>query len=42
MTYCTTYTVGESKNNYMLLPENIPTDYELLISKNSIERSPIK
>lgn len=40
MQYCTEYTVGESKDFYLLLPENIPTKYELLISKNSIERSP--
>lgn len=40
--YCTEYTVGESKQLYMLLPRNIPTEYELLISKNSVECSPIK
>ena len=40
--YCTDYTVGESKNKYMLLPQNIPTESELLISEKSIERSPIK
>ncbi len=40
--YCTEYTVGESKEFYLLLPENIPTEYEFLISKKSVERSPIK
>ncbi len=42
MEYCTEYTVGESKNYYILMPQNIPTEYELLISKSSIESSPIK
>lgn len=42
MEYCTNYTVGESEKTYLLLPQNIPTEYELLISKNSIECSPIK
>lgn len=40
--YCTDYTVGESKGYYLLLPKNMPTEYELLISKNSIECSPVK
>ena len=40
--YCTEYTVGESKQYYLLLPENIPTEYELLISKDAVERSPVK
>lgn len=40
--YCTEYTVGESKGYYLLLPKNIPTEYELLISKNAIESSPVK
>ncbi len=42
MEYCTEYTVGESKNYYILMPQNIPTEYELLIHKSSIERSPIQ
>lgn len=42
MEYCTEYTVGESKGYYLLLPQNIPTEYELLISKNEIDSSPIK
>lgn len=40
--YCTDYTVGESEKTYLLLPKNIPTEYELLISKNSIDCSPIR
>lgn len=42
MEYCTEYTVGESKGYYLLLPQNIQTEYELLISKNEIDSSPIK
>ncbi len=42
MVYCTDYTVGETENAYLLLPQNIPTKNEFLISENSIERSPIK
>lgn len=42
MEYCTEYTVGESKDYYILLPKNIPTEYELLIRKSAIERSPIQ
>ena len=42
MEYCTEYTVGESKGYYLLLPQNMPTEYELLISKNAIELSPVK
>ena len=40
MEYCTEYTVGETENTYLLLPENIPTDYEFLISRSAIEKSP--
>lgn len=40
--YCTEYTVGESEENYLLLPQNVPTEYELIISKSSVECSPIK
>lgn len=43
MEYCTEYTVGESKEYYLLFPQNIPTaEYKLLISKNAIESSPVK
>lgn len=41
MEYCTEYTVGESKEFYLLFPKNIPTEYKLLISKSSIESSPV-
>lgn len=40
--YCTDYTVGESENKYLLLPKNIPTESERLISKEAVEGSPIK
>lgn len=43
MEYCTQYTVGESKEFYLLLPQNVPTnDYGLIISESSLHRSPIK
>lgn len=43
MEYCTQYTVGESKEFYLLLPQNVPTnDYGLIISESSVIRSPIK
>lgn len=41
MGYCTDYTVGESKNTYYLLPQNMPTEYELLISEDAVVNSPI-
>lgn len=40
--YCTDYTVGESENFYLLLPKNIPTEYELIIGKSAIESAPNK
>lgn len=40
--YCTEYTVGESNNYYLLLPSNVPTEYELLIAKSAIESAPNK
>lgn len=42
MEYCTEYTVGESEDIYLLFPKNIPTEYQLLISKNSVERAPMQ
>lgn len=42
MEYCTEYTVGESEEIYMLMLQNMPTEYDLLISTSAIERSPIK
>lgn len=40
--YMTQYTVGESDNSYLLLPENFNEDIENMISKNAVEASPIK
>lgn len=42
MEYCTEYTVGESKEYYLLLPQNMPMEYELIISKTAVESTPIK
>lgn len=42
MEYCTSYTVGESKEIYLLMPKNIPTKYNYLISLDSVLCSPIK
>ncbi len=42
MVYCTEYTVAESEHAYTLLPQNMPVKNEILISKKSIEHSPIK
>lgn len=39
--YCAQYTVGEVKEIYMLMPQNIPTKYELIIAKSSIDSSPL-
>ena len=40
--YCDVYTLGESDTTYLLFPENLDTDYELLISQEACEASPIK
>lgn len=40
--YCDIYTVGESDTMYLLYPENLDTDYELIISEEASEKSPIK
>lgn len=42
MQYCTEYKVGESNDYYALLPQNMPSEDKSLISKNSIERPPLK
>ena len=42
MRYCTEYKVGESNDYYALLPQNMPSEDKSLISKNSIERPPLK
>lgn len=41
MEYCADYTAGESADIYLLIPQNIPTKYEFILSKNSVDRSPI-
>lgn len=40
MQYCEENTVGESDTVYLLFPENINTDYEYIISRQSIEEAP--
>ncbi|MGN1060369.1 MAG: hypothetical protein ACI4QN_01415, partial [Candidatus Coproplasma sp.] len=42
MQYFSNYSVGEGDSVYALMPCNIPTTNEYLISKTSVERSPIK
>ena len=39
--YCAEYTVGESETLYLLFPENLNTNYEFIISKASVEKSPL-
>ena len=41
MQYCDCYTVGESENIYLLFPENLDTEHELMISEDAVMRSPI-
>ena len=41
MQYCDYYTVGESDTIYLLFPENLDTDYELIISEEACERAPV-
>ena len=41
MQYCDHYTVGESDTMYLLFPENLDTDYELIISEEVCERAPV-
>lgn len=40
MEYLDNYTVGESGTIYLLFPEKLLTDYEYIISKNSVSRPP--
>lgn len=42
MQYCDSYTVGESETIYLLCPKNLDTDYEMIISSEACESSPIK
>jgi len=39
--WCDTQTVGETNRKYMLFPENLPTDYEIIISLDAYKRAPI-
>lgn len=41
MEYLNNYTVGENETIYLLFPENLKTDYEYIISENSVSRPPI-
>lgn len=41
MEYLDNYTVGESETIYLLFPENLKTDYEYIISENSLSRPPV-
>lgn len=38
--YCSRYSVGEDKSMYLLFPENLDTDYEYIISEESIACPP--
>lgn len=40
--YCAEYTVGESKEKYYLLPQNMPAKNALLISSQAVNSSPLK
>lgn len=42
MKYCSNYTSGESEDFYFLIPENIDSDYEYLISEKAVNQSPIE
>lgn len=39
--WCDTQTVGETNRKYMLFPENLPTDYEIIISLDAYNRAPM-
>lgn len=41
MQYCDSYTVGESETIYLLFPDNLDTNYELIVSLSACEKSPI-
>lgn len=41
MEYLNNYTVGENETIYLLFPENLKTDYEYIISENSVCKSPV-
>lgn len=39
--WCDIQTVGETDKKYMLFPENLPTNYELIISLDAYNESPV-
>lgn len=41
MQYCDSYTVGESETIYLLFPNNLDTNYELIVSLSACEKSPV-
>lgn len=41
MGYKDNYTADENGTTYLLFPENLPTDYEYIISENSVSRPPV-
>lgn len=41
MGYKDNYTAGEIGTTYLLFPENLKTDYEYIISENSVSRPPV-
>ena len=40
--YLDVYTVGESGDFYLLFPENLETDYGLIVSEESVLRPPMQ
>lgn len=40
--YCADYGVGESEIYYLLFPQNLQTKYEYIISRASVDKSPVK
>lgn len=40
MEYCADYGIGESNNLYLLFPKNLTTNYENIISENSVINAP--
>ncbi len=41
MQYCDSYTVGESGTIYLLFPDNLDTNYDLIVSLSACEKAPI-
>ncbi len=42
MEYCAEYGIGESDTIHLLFPQNLPTNYELIISRAAVESSPLQ